>query len=73
MQYILTEEEFKNLVPKFRYEEKIKEIKELQQLIMKTAGHTCIYFNMTGGIAFTYCDNCPLAQFDCGYTKYFSK
>lgn len=73
MQYILTEEEYKNLVPKSKYEQKIKEIEELQLLIMKTTGHTCIYFNMRGEIAFTYCDNCPLAQFDCGKIKEFSK
>lgn len=71
MQYILTEEEFKNLVPKFRYEEKIKEIKELQKLVMTVTGHKCIYDNK-GGI-FSYCDKCPLANFDCGLRKEFSK
>jgi len=73
MQYILTEEEYKNLVPKSKYEEKCNEIKELQQLLMKATGHTCIYFNMLGGDTVFYCDNCPLAHFDCGNRKEFSK
>ena len=42
MQYILTEEEYKNLVPKSKYEEKCKENKELQQLLMKAAVYICI-------------------------------
>ena len=32
MQYILTEEEYKNLVPKFKCEKKCDEIDKLQQL-----------------------------------------
>lgn len=73
MQYILTEEEYKNLVPKSKYEEKCNEIKELQQLLMKATGHTCIYFNMQGYAGEFYCDNCPLAHFDCGRRKEFSQ
>ena len=71
MQYILTEEEYKNLVPKSKYEERNKQLVELQQLVMKISGHICIYDNK-GGI-FSYCDNCPLAGFDCGKRKEFSK
>ena len=73
MQYILTEEEYKNIVPKSKYEEKIKEIEELQQLLMKATGHTCIHFNMRGGEISSYCDNCPLAHFNCGKRKEFSQ
>ena len=73
MQYILTEEEYKNLVPKSKYEEKIKEIEELQLLLMKATGHTCIYFDMLGDDEEIYCDNCPLAHFDCGNQKEFGQ
>ena len=73
MQYILTEEEYKNLVPKWKYDEKIKVIEELQLLVMKATGHTCIY-DSKGNYMFSYCDNCPLAEkFDCGKQKDFSK
>ena len=71
MQYILTEEEYKNLVPKSKYVEKINVIEELQQLVMKISGHICIYENK-GGI-YSYCDQCPLAKIDCGRSKEFSK
>lgn len=71
MQYILTEKEYKNLVPKSKYEEKIKEIEELQLLLMKATGHTCIHGeNDYEGF---YCDNCPISKFDCGKQKEFSK
>lgn len=73
MEYILTEEEYKNLVPKWKYDEKIKVIEELQLLVMKATGHTCIY-DSKGNYMFSYCDNCPLAEkFDCGKQKDFSK
>ena len=73
MQYILTEEEYKNLVPKWKYDEKIKVIEELQLLVMKAIDHTCIY-DSKDNYMFSYCDNCPLAEkFDCGKQKDFSK
>lgn len=72
MQYILTEEEYKSLVPKWKYDEKIKEIKELQLLLMKATGHTCIY-ESKGDYMFSYCDSCPIVNFDCGRRKEFSK
>lgn len=73
MQYILTEEEYKSLVPKWKYDEKIKIIEELQLLLMKATGHTCIY-DSNGNYMYSYCDNCPLAEkFDCGRRKEFSK
>lgn len=76
MQYILTEEEYKNLVPKSKYEEKCDEIKELQLLLMTATGHTCIYYNTQGDDDDDdeiYCDKCPLAYFDCGKRKEFSQ
>lgn len=73
MQYILTEEEYKYLVPKWKYDEKIKVIEELQLLLMKATGHTCIYDSKLTDM-FSYCDDCPLAEkFDCGRRKEFSK
>lgn len=74
MQYILTEEDYKTLlVPKSKYEEKCKEIKELQQLLMKATGYICRY-DSQGDYVYFYCDNCPIAeQFDCGKRKEFSK
>lgn len=71
MQYILTEEEYRNLVPKSKYLERNNQLVELERLVMKLSGHICIYENK-GGI-FSYCDNCPLANFDCGRAKEFSK
>ena len=71
MQYILTEEEYRNLVPKSKYLERNNQLVELEQLVMKLSGHICIYENK-GGI-YSYCDSCPLANFDCGRSKEFSK
>lgn len=71
MQYILTKEEYDGLVPRSIYVARCDEIKELQKLVMTVTGHKCIYENK-GGI-FSYCDKCPLANFDCGLRKEFSK
>ena len=71
MQYILTEDEYKNLVPKSKYEEKCNEIKELQQLLMNVTGYICIHGE--NGYDGFYCDNCPISRFDCGRRKEFSK
>lgn len=64
-------DEYDDLVPRSIYVERCDEIKELQELVMTVTGHKCIYDNK-GGI-FSYCDNCPLAHFDCGKRKDFSK
>ena len=72
MQYILTEEEYRNLVPKSKYEERNKQIVELQQLVMKATGYTCRHNTQYSYEGF-YCDNCPIAHFDCGKRKEFSK
>lgn len=72
MQYILTKEEYDDLVPRSIYVARCDEIKELQQLVMKATGHTCIY-DSKRDYMFSYCDNCPIANFDCGRRKEFSK
>ena len=69
MQYILTKEEFNDLVPRSMYVKRCDEIKELQKLVMKASGHTCIYDEQEE----FYCDKCPLANFDCGRRKEFSQ
>lgn len=72
MQYILTKEEFDDLVPRSIYVKRCDEIKELQQLVMKATGYICRY-DSQGDYVYFYCDNCPLAHFDCGKRKEFSK
>jgi hypothetical protein len=72
MQYILTKEEYDNLVPRSIYVARCDEIKELQQLVMKATDYTCRY-DSQGDYVYFYCDNCPIAHFDCGKRKEFSK
>ena len=43
MQYILTEEEYKNLVPKSRYDNKCEEVEKLNELVLKIAKFKCIH------------------------------
>jgi hypothetical protein len=72
MQYILTKEEYDDLVPISIYVARCDEIKELQRLVMKATGYICRY-DSQGDYVYFYCDNCPLAHFDCGHRKEFSK
>lgn len=72
MQYLLTKEEYDDLVPRSIYVKRCDEIKELQQMVMKATGYICIYDEQDKLEEF-YCDNCPLADFDCGRRKEFSK
>lgn len=72
MQYILTKEEYDDLVPRSIYVKRCDEIKELQELVMKATGYICRY-DSQGDYVYFYCDNCPLAHFDCGKRKEFSQ
>ena len=72
MQYILTEEEYNNLVPKSKYLERNNQLVELQRLFFKETGYICIYDEQDNYEGF-YCDKCPLVNFDCGKRKEFSK
>lgn len=72
MQYILTKEEYDDLVPRSIYVKRCDEIKELQRLLMIAKGFTCRY-DTTHKYECFYCDSCPLADFDCGKRKEFSK
>ena len=70
MQYILTQEEYNDLVPAKKYERKCHDVEKLNKLVLKLANFKCFY---DGGIC-SYCDNCPLAEVGtCGRMKSFSK
>ena len=72
MQYILTQEEYNNLVPKSKYENKCDEVKKLQQMLLKASKFKCIHERTEYNID-CYCDRCPLQDFDCGRRKDFSQ
>ena len=72
MQYILTKEEYDDLVPRSIYVKRCNEIKELQQMVMKATGYICRYDEQDKREEF-YCDKCPLADYDCGMRKEFSQ
>lgn len=56
MQYILSEEEYKDLVPKKEYNELMDKVEELNAKVLELAcGGKCMKDH--GG----YCDSCPLA------------
>ena len=79
MQYILTEEEYKNFVPLSAYERECKKIEELNKLVLKLAKFTCIHERTQEQKEYYgcnhYCDDCPIAwKIDsCKKRKYFSK
>ena len=58
MQYLLTEEEFHNFVPKARYEEAIKKIDNLNLRLLEKTSYSCHQ-----GSGFGYCDKCPIGSF----------
>ena len=81
MQYILTQEEYDNLIPKSQYEDKCKQVRDLQMRLLKAYHYKCIHDRTKEdeeeyGDEF-YCDDCPLADFnpsrDCGKRKNFSQ
>lgn len=68
MQYILTEEEYRELVPKSKVEELENKVERLNQKVLEYSEYTCRH-NMSG---FGYCDKCPI-QFSCNKPKSYSK
>lgn len=68
MQYILTEEEYKNLVPKNKVKELEEKVEKLNNMVLEYAEYTCSY-SMD---FFGYCDKCPIT-FSCKKTKRYSK
>jgi hypothetical protein len=72
MQYILSEEEYKNLVPRYKYAEEREKVEKLNQKVLELASQgKCMKEH--GG----YCDFCPIAGFKgtgtCTQTKSYSK
>ena len=72
MQYILTEEEYKNLVKVQEYWGALEMIEKLNEEVLKLKGVSC----MRGERPFGYCDDCPIGGFGlntCTKTKRYSK
>ena len=72
MQYILTEEEYKNLVKVQEYWGALEMIEKLNEEVLKLKGFSCVMNEGRGG----YCDNCPIGGFGlktCTKTKRYSK
>lgn len=72
MQYILSEEEYKNLVPLYKYEEEREKVAKLNKKVLELARQgKCM--KEQGG----YCDNCPISGFEgtgtCTEPKSYSK
>lgn len=75
MQYILTLEEYDNLVPKSELNKAKEKIDILNEKVLELSGFSCIYENKS---VFSYCDNCPLNSFrygtgTCNKVKSYSK
>ena len=56
MQYILTEEEYGELISKKDYDVLLKDISNLKQYILTHTGFTCRHKEKYSG----YCDKCPI-------------
>lgn len=75
MQYILTLEEYDNLVPKSELNKAREKIDILNDKVLELSGFSCIYENKS---VFSYCDKCPLNSFrdgtgTCRKVKSYSK
>ena len=68
MQYLLTTEEFCNLVPKKKYMEAKVKIEQLNEKVLKLSNYSC---HQGKGLV---CDNCPIGAFGTGTcTKTFKR
>ena len=72
MQYNLTEDEYRNLVPLRKYNHALEEIQKLRELVLKVSKFKCIHEGNPTTFD-CYCDNCPLAEMNCGRSKDFSQ
>lgn len=70
MQYILTKEEYENLVPKKKADRLEETIDKLNDLVLEYSKYPCIHKH--GGCGLGYCDDCPIT-FSCKEDKYYSK
>ena len=57
MQYILTEEEYKELVPKEKLYDLLDEIQKLNEHVLELSNRICEYKDGCG-----YCDGCPIGK-----------
>jgi hypothetical protein len=62
MQYLLTPEEFNNLVPYRELEKAKKALAIAREIILAESQFTCIHEKKSG-----YCDNCPCSSIREGY------
>ncbi len=69
MQYLLTKEEYENLVPKERYNTEKDKVEKLNKQVLELSGRSCV--QETQG-DFGYCDFCPITL-TCTKIKRFSK
>ena len=69
MQYILTKEEYNDLVPKTKYHDALGKIEKLNKQVLYLSKCKCV--KETQGV-FGYCDYCPITD-TCFEIKRFSK
>jgi hypothetical protein len=69
MQYILTKEEYNDLVPKTKYHDALGKIEKLNKQVLELSKYNCV--KLTQG-NFGYCDFCPITA-TCFEIKRFSK
>ena len=69
MQYLLTKEEYNNLVPKEKYYAEMDKVAELNKKVLELSKFTCIKKEPR---LCAYCDNCPIVE-TCTELKEFSK
>ena len=75
MQYILTEEEYKALIPISRMEALVNDIELLNDKVMELTEHPCGSNADYRSITF-YCDDCPIGSFGtntCTKEQQYSK
>lgn len=69
MQYLLTKEEYENLVPKEKLDAEKDKVKMLNKQVLELSGFSCVQETLRG---FGYCDFCPITR-TCTRVKTFSK
>lgn len=69
MQYILTQEEYNNLVPKEKYYAEMDKVKELNKKVLELSNFVCVREKSRPCF---YCDGCPIVE-TCTKDKEFSK
>lgn len=57
MEYVLTQEEMDNLIPKWKLDEREEALLWAKKAILRTANFECIHEN-----TYSYCDECPISN-----------